>query len=103
MVTDEYAQQLHTRSAQGDALTNAERATLEAWYAKLDAEEEAMLSASWALQTPAALQEQINLLLVKLQVETARLKELDEQNEALRQEIAGLKQRLAEAVARPQR
>jgi hypothetical protein len=39
MNTDAAGQQLHDRATRGEALSTAERAQLDAWYARFDAEE----------------------------------------------------------------
>lgn len=97
-------QQLHDRATRGEALTQAEQASLTAWYERRDAEEGAMLAASRPV-TEAALR----LLRDEVEAATARaLKTTQEiqaqvaENEALRQEIAALTRRLAQsAVPQP--
>ena len=46
MSTETVAQQLHEKATQGDTLTDAEQARLEAWYERQDAVENGLLTSS---------------------------------------------------------
>lgn len=105
-VTGENAtgRQLHDRATRGEALTQAEQASLTAWYEHQDAEEGAML-ASTAPVTEAALRrlrEEVEAEAARVLTTTQRIQAQIAENEALRQEIAALTQRLAQsAVPQP--
>jgi len=85
---------LHDRATRGLPLSDAERAILENWYAEQDAAESALLVANRP-PTARVLQEQIDAALRRLQTSTAKIQTLMAENEALRQEIAGLYGQLA--------
>ena len=97
---DASSRHLHDRATRGDTLTKAERTSLAAWYERQDAEEESWLAAS-------APQAEIALRLLRNEVEAASaqmltvtqdIQTLIAENEALRQEIAALTQRLAQSA-----
>ncbi len=97
-------QQLHDRATRGEALTQAEQASLAAWYEHQDAEEGAML-ASAAPVTEAALRhlrDEVEAAVARVLTTTQEIQAQVAENEALRQEIAALAQRLAQSAI-PQR
>jgi len=92
-------QQLHDRATRGEALTDAERARLEARYEQQDAEEDARINSSVSA-TPATLQrlrDEVDAALTQVSSAARRAQALAEENEALRRDIADLHQRLARA------
>ena len=100
MVENALARRLHDKRTRGGALTEAERAQLEAWYEQQDNEEEALLSS--APQAPATLRTlrgEVDVALSRLSAVTQRIRTLTDENEALRRDIAALHQQLAQASA----
>ncbi len=96
MLSDELGWQLHDRETIGEALTPQEKAQLEAWYAQKDAAEMAMLEAAQVpLPDLVGLQEQIDSGIAQLTVSVQQLQQITRENQALREEIADIKQRLA--------
>lgn len=104
MITNERGQELHCRSVQNQPLTSEERAELEAWYAKMDAEEAKILSVapSSNVEQIAELRQKIDEMLSKISIAAERLRKLDRDNETLRQEIAVLEQRASRKFAMSQ-
>lgn len=102
MTGDTSARQLHDRATRGGALTDTERATLEAWYKQRDHEEAALLgpSASAASTALDALCGELTTALTRLREETQRIQAQADENEAMRREIAALSERLARAGSR---
>ena len=87
---------LHDRATRGEALTQAERASLAAWYEQQDAEEGAIL-ASAAPVTEAALRllrDEVEAAAARVLTTTQQIQTQIAENEALRQEIAVLTRRL---------
>lgn len=99
MTDDTAARRLHDKATRGGALTEAERATLEAWYNQKDNEEAVLLNSSTpgASTTLDALHEQVATALTRLREETGRIQAQADENEALRRKIAALSERLAHA------
>ena len=89
-------QQLHDKATRGEALTAEERARLEAWYARLDQEESALLNKAGPPATLAGLQTQIEATLAQLAEVTGRIQALTAENTAVRREIASLQLLLAQ-------
>jgi hypothetical protein len=81
MIADEVAQRLHDRATRGQPLSAEERASLEAWYARQDAEEMAQLAEAPLPEDVIALRDQIQTLLAE--------------NEKLRKELAALRRQPA--------
>ncbi len=97
-------QQLHDRATRGEALTQTEQASLAAWYERQDAEEAAMLAASRPVTEAALrrLREEVEAEAARVLTVTQQIQAQVAENEALRQEIAALTQRLARsAVPQP--
>ena len=96
MSTDELAKQLHDKATCGIALSTAEQAKLEAWYAQQDTEENAILARTTPPQTLVTLQVQVDTAVAQLLTVTQRIQELVAQNDALRCDIAALQRQLEE-------
>ncbi len=94
MLTDEQAIKLHHRSVLGETLAAEEQNALEAWYAKQDAEE--MQAINLEVDEPELneLRAQFKMSVAQLAIEAQRLQQIEEENEALRHEVALLQQRL---------
>lgn len=100
MENNTLVRQLHTKTTRGETLTSAEEATLEAWYAKQDAEENALLvSTAPKAVTLQNLRSEVEASSAQMLAVTQRIQALIEENEALRQEIAALTQQLAQSVS----
>lgn len=94
MSTNELAKQLHDKVTRGIALSAAEQAQLEVWYAQQDQEEGALLTQARPPQTLVALQTQVDTAVSQLLVVTQRIQELVAQNDVLRRDVATLQQQL---------
>src|SRR5262245_11278894 len=101
MSTDTVGQQLHDRATRGEALSAEERAHLDAWYARLDAEEVAALAGAVPPGSIPALHAQIATALAQRGTVTQHVQALTAENAAVRQEIASL-QRLLTQKSTPQ-
>ncbi len=94
MLPDEQAIKLHHRSVLGETLTAEDQNALETWYAKQDAEEMQAINLEVDETELNELRAQFKMSVAQLAVEAQRLQQLEEENEALRQEVALLQQRL---------
>jgi hypothetical protein len=96
MISNELGLQLHDRDTLGQPLTEEEQEQLAAWYAEQDAAETALLEAH-ALPLPSlvTLQLQVNQANDQLSLGVQRLQQMMQDNNALREEISGLKQQLS--------
>lgn len=95
MVSDEIGQELHNKATRGVALTPEEQGLLDAWYARHDVEEMALLAR-------AEIPDDLEALRVKVKAGMARLVSMAERiqkqaagNEVLRRELADFKHQLA--------
>jgi cell division septum initiation protein DivIVA len=97
---DASARQLHDRATRGDTLTEAERASLTAWYERQDAVEEAQIASSTprAEATLRHLRDEVEAASARMLMVTQDVQMLIAENEALRQEIAALTRRLARSA-----
>jgi len=95
MVSDERARQLHDKATRGKPLSAEEQSLLEQWYALQDSAESSTLSLSSDEERLVALQAQVEAALTQLITVTKRIQEVASENEALRHEIAVLRQQLA--------
>ena len=86
MSTDDFITHLHDKATRGIALSAAEQAQLEAWYARQDQEESILLGPTQAPQHLAMLQAQVETVLAQLHTVTRRIQELTAHNEAMRRE-----------------
>lgn len=102
MIDHTLARQLHDKTTRGGALTEAERAALEAWYEQEDREEARLLGPSTSAARPTldTLREQLAASLARLRDETQRIQARADENEALRREVAVLSEELAHAGSR---
>ncbi len=96
MISDDFAKQLHDRASRGELLSAEEQAQLEEWYALQDNAETKALGLVAAERALATLQAQIDAALAQLMTVTKRIQEIASENEALRREIATLRQQLAQ-------
>ena len=96
MIDTKLGQKLHDRATRGLPLTEDERRQLDAWYKRLDEEEEAMLSRNAAPLLP--LIEEVRASVDKTWSEiaamTQRISKLRQQNAKLRRENAILEAQL---------
>jgi hypothetical protein len=95
MITDEVGRRLHDRATRGESLTPEEHVSLEAWYARHDAEEMALLAAAPLPPDTAAMRERITTLLAQLVNVTRRVHALAVENERLYREITILREQPA--------
>jgi len=102
MQTSELLKQLHDKATRGVALSAEEQASLNAWYAQQDKEEDAALAVTPPAEVLAALQGQVAAATAELLTVTQRIQTLATENEGLRREIAVLqKQVLQSSTAQP--
>ncbi|MSS71812.1 MAG: hypothetical protein EXS64_10025 [Candidatus Latescibacteria bacterium] len=94
MDADELAKQLHDKATRGVVLSSDEQAQLDAWYARQDTAENAIFAPKNPSQTLVALQVQVDTAVTQLLTVTQRIRDLTLQNDALRRDIATLKQQL---------
>ena len=96
MISDELGMELHDRYTLDEPLTSQEQAQLEAWYAQKDSAEAVLLEQNQPqLPNLTMLQAQLDAALAQLTVVIQRLQQITLENDAIREEIAGLKQQLA--------
>lgn len=89
------ARQLHDKAARGETLTEAEAATLDAWYERQDGEENALLvSNTPPSATLRNLRSEVGAASAQMLAVTQHIQTLVTENEALRHEIATLSQQL---------
>ena len=86
--------ELHEMATQGQVLPEADRARLEAWYGKQDAEEGTLFASSMAVASVSGLQSEVEAATAQLLTVTQHVQSLVEENEALRREITSLSQQL---------
>jgi septal ring factor EnvC (AmiA/AmiB activator) len=98
MISDKRGMQLHDRATMGELLTADEQVQLEDWYAQKDAEEAAMLGITNQPDQREQLRAQIQVGLAQIQAVTQSIRQVSEENEGLRQEIATLQQRLSQSA-----
>ena len=92
---DNLMRDYHDRATRGLPLSEAERGALEDWYAAQDAAEASLLNRHSA-PAPAPLQAQIDAGLAELTRTMQQIQALSAENDALRQEVAGLYRQLAQ-------
>lgn len=96
-------QQLHDRATRGEMLSAQEQQQLEDWYMQQDQKEfeelihsdDPVQSVSALLEANTSLQAQVDTVLDQLNVTTATVKSLSEQNKILRDEVIRLKHEFA--------
>jgi hypothetical protein len=102
MVSDEIGQQLHDKATRGISLTPEERQRLEAWYARHDAEEMALLARSEIPDDLDALRTEVKAGMARLVGLAERIQRQANENDARRRELADLQSQLAQKrLARP--
>jgi hypothetical protein len=94
MNSESRVQQLHDRATRGEVLTSEEQAELEQWYTDQDDAEVTMLAVPLSPDENASLQRQVDAALGQLRIVTERIQALSRENDAVRREIAELRQRL---------
>jgi hypothetical protein len=99
MIPDEVGTRLHDRATRGEPLTPAERVSLEAWYARHDADEMALFAAAPEPQDLAAMRERMKDTLARLVTITQRIHALAVENERLYHEVAALREQLTREQA----
>lgn len=97
MIQDDQAVKLHHRAALGESLSVEENVLLQAWYEQQDALEAAELSRDTS-PSIAELEEAIRVLEERLAKTIERNQELAARNEALRADIALIRQRLKQPL-----
>jgi len=90
---------LHDKATRGLPLSTEEQALLTAWYARHDEEERKMFSNIAAPSRLAALREQVNATLAQIVEVAQHIQTLNRENDALRNEIALLEQRLIQKAS----
>lgn len=96
-MTDNALRQLHNKATCNELLTAEEETKLAAWYARLDQEEDALLTSSpRPFLTADVLHTEIEKALTHLQATAQQVREQINENEALRRDIAALTQQLAQ-------
>ena len=95
------SRQLHDRATRGDTLTEAEQGSLAAWYGHQDAEDGAMLASAAPVMEGALrhLREEVEAAAARVLATTQQIQAQIAENDALRQEIAALSQRLVQPEA----
>lgn len=96
MSSEDQLRRLHDQATRGAALSEAERAELEAWYARQDQGEHATLARIPAASPAADLHGQVNAAAAQARTVTERIEQLTSANETLREEIAALQRQLAQ-------
>jgi hypothetical protein len=94
------AKALHQRAARGEALSAVERVELEAWYARQDAEEMALLASAPSSGNLEALRAQVDEARTQLRVVSGRIQAQAAENVRLRREIAELERQLTSAPSK---
>jgi predicted RNase H-like nuclease (RuvC/YqgF family) len=96
MNMDRDTQKLHDRATRGESLTAAERDRLDRWYAQHDLEEADTLTKTFLSTATETLRAQVDAAVEQLRVLTAQIQEQGAENQTLRQEVAALKNELAQ-------
>ena len=100
MTTNARGVELHRKQVVlNQPLTESERAELESWYARMDAEEAEILSRSPPPKNIAELQAKLDQAVVRLVQTANELSELHLQNKTLRQEVETLERKVAQKLA----
>jgi len=94
MISDDIAKSLHDKATRGLPLSVEEQSQLENWYAIQDSIENTKLAQKSDVSNIVSLQKQIDAGLSKLMTITRRIQEVTLENQALRREIAILRDNL---------
>lgn len=98
MIDDELGKQLHVKATLGEVLTEEEKALLEAWYEKQDAEERALLEKHSETLSLDELRKQAKEDWAQIVALTQNIQELVSQNETIKKENARLQEILAKRL-----
>ncbi|EIJ33021.1 hypothetical protein [Thiothrix nivea] len=98
MISDNLGKVLHDKATRGLSLSDEEQAQLQAWYDEQDAQEANLLASAPGISGVSRLQAQIDTTLVQLMSMTRRIQEVMSENNALRQEIEGLRHQLVTSI-----
>ena len=94
MNSNDLAKQLHNRVTRGELLSTEEQTLLANWYDLQDNAESDAFGLTEDNTSLIALQTQVEIALTQLTVATKRIQETASENEALKREIARLRQQL---------
>ena len=95
MIPNELGLQLHDRATRGEQLNTDELAQLDTWYAVQDQAELKELSSGENIVDMAALREEIDAALLRLETLTGQVRRVAGENEQLRSEISVLRQQVS--------
>ena len=95
MVSDDLTKQLHDRATRGELLSAEEQSSLNDWYTLQDRVESDALGLTKDEKALTTLQAQVEAALTQLTIVTQRIQEIASENQALRRDIAHLRQQLA--------
>ncbi len=98
MISEDTTKKLHDRFSRGEALSTKEQKQLEDWYARQDADESQMITATSKEKNITLLQKQVEAALYRLTTVTKHIQEVETQNESLRREIASLRRQMMQRV-----
>src|SRR5262245_63489372 len=96
MTPDDIGKQLHDKATRGISLSAEEEKLLAAWYARHDEEEARQLAAAPPPPHLGELRQKIDAALAEIIAVAQRIQTVNRENEALRNEIAILQQRLSQ-------
>ena len=99
MIPDDVGMRLHDKATRGLPLSSEEQTMLAAWYAHHDEEERKMFASLPAPSHVDALREQVNATLAQIVEVAQHIQTLNRENDALRNEIALLEQRLIQKAS----
>ena len=98
MTTMELGQQLHSRAAQGEALSRDEQASLDAWLKRQEQLEIEELLINGSVDT-RTLQAEIAAALKQIRQMAQRIEDVHAENEQIRHENSLLRRQIVGAVA----
>jgi peptidoglycan hydrolase CwlO-like protein len=99
MIPDDVGSRLHDKATRGLPLSSDEQALLAAWYARHDEEERKMFANVPAPSHVDVLRQQVNATLAQIVEVAQHIQRLNQENDALRNEIALLEQRLIQKAS----
>lgn len=97
MVIDDIVQALHDKATRGVTLSPDEQVQLDQWYMAQDADEHAIFALTITTAVPD-LRPQLAAALAPSTALTQRIRDLTNENEALRSKISLLRQRVARVL-----